>query len=168
MGCVSPSRTQRICKPPRPQNGSGLLRLVIAALAAGKSARAVEFLFVNAARLMKRLPVATLTRLLFVGACHSQMLARRSSGLTHTSRRCRMMPEVGHAPATIETGLCCYDCFLRELPAGAASSRTGRHMDVVNGSSVVECLRCGQHFEVMLPDAIIGGPFLPRDISSAQ
>jgi ribosomal protein S27E len=32
----------------------------------------------------------------------------------------------------------------------------------------VECLRCGQHFEVMLPDAIIGGPFLPRDISSAQ
>jgi hypothetical protein len=32
----------------------------------------------------------------------------------------------------------------------------------------VECLRCGQHFEVMLPDAIIGGPFLPPDISSAQ
>jgi len=32
----------------------------------------------------------------------------------------------------------------------------------------LECLRCGQHFEVMLPDAIIGGPFLPRDISSPQ
>ena len=32
----------------------------------------------------------------------------------------------------------------------------------------IECLRCGQHFEVMLPDAIIGGPFLPREISSAQ
>jgi hypothetical protein len=32
----------------------------------------------------------------------------------------------------------------------------------------LECLRCGQHFEVMLPDAIIAGPFLPRDISSAQ
>jgi transcription elongation factor Elf1 len=32
----------------------------------------------------------------------------------------------------------------------------------------VECLRCGQHFEVMLPDAIIGGPFLPADISSPQ
>jgi ribosomal protein S27E len=32
----------------------------------------------------------------------------------------------------------------------------------------VECLKCGQHFEVMLPDAIIGGPFLPRDISSPQ
>jgi hypothetical protein len=32
----------------------------------------------------------------------------------------------------------------------------------------VECVRCGQHFEVMLPDAIIGGPFLPPDISSAQ
>jgi ribosomal protein S27E len=25
----------------------------------------------------------------------------------------------------------------------------------------VECLGCGQHFEVMLPDAIIAGPFLP-------
>jgi transcription elongation factor Elf1 len=32
----------------------------------------------------------------------------------------------------------------------------------------LECLRCGQYFEVLLPDAIIGGPFLPRDISSAQ
>ena len=30
----------------------------------------------------------------------------------------------------------------------------------------VECLRCGQYFEVVLPDAIIGGPFLPLDISS--
>jgi ribosomal protein S27E len=25
----------------------------------------------------------------------------------------------------------------------------------------VECVRCGQHFAVMLPDAIIGGSFLP-------
>ena len=33
---------------------------------------------------------------------------------------------------------------------------------------LVECLRCGQYFEVLLPDAIIGGPFLPRDISSVQ
>ena len=32
----------------------------------------------------------------------------------------------------------------------------------------LECLRCGQYFEVLLPDAIIGGPFLPPDISSAQ
>jgi ribosomal protein S27E len=32
----------------------------------------------------------------------------------------------------------------------------------------VECLRCGEYFEVILPDAIIGGPFLPHDISSAQ
>ena len=31
----------------------------------------------------------------------------------------------------------------------------------------VKCLKCGQEFEVMLPDAIIGGPFLPRDISSS-
>jgi transcription elongation factor Elf1 len=26
----------------------------------------------------------------------------------------------------------------------------------------VKCLKCGQEFEVMLPDAIIGGPFLPQ------
>jgi hypothetical protein len=32
----------------------------------------------------------------------------------------------------------------------------------------VECLTCGQHFEVTLPDAIIGGPFLPADISPPQ
>jgi ribosomal protein S27E len=32
----------------------------------------------------------------------------------------------------------------------------------------VECLRCGQHFEVMLPDAIIGGPFLPPHVSAPQ
>jgi ribosomal protein S27E len=32
----------------------------------------------------------------------------------------------------------------------------------------VECLRCGQYFVVMLPDAIIGGPFLPPHISSPQ
>jgi hypothetical protein len=31
-----------------------------------------------------------------------------------------------------------------------------------------ECLRCGQYFVVMLPDAIIGGPFLPPHISSPQ
>ena len=30
----------------------------------------------------------------------------------------------------------------------------------------VKCLKCSREFEVMLPDAIIGGPFLPRDISS--
>ena len=41
------------------------------------------------------------------------------------------------SPATIETGFCCDRIFfLRELPAGAAGSCTGRHMDVVNGSSV--------------------------------
>jgi hypothetical protein len=29
-------------------------------------------------------------------------------------------------------------------------------------------VRCGQHFEVMLPDAIIGGPFLPPDLTSPR
>ena len=32
----------------------------------------------------------------------------------------------------------------------------------------VESLTCGKHLEVMLPDAIIGGPFLPPYISSPQ
>ncbi len=26
----------------------------------------------------------------------------------------------------------------------------------------VKCLKCGTEFEVILPDAIIGGPFLPQ------
>jgi len=26
----------------------------------------------------------------------------------------------------------------------------------------VKCLKCAQEFEVMVPDAIIGGPFLPE------
>jgi ribosomal protein S27E len=32
----------------------------------------------------------------------------------------------------------------------------------------VECVRCGQHFAVMLPDAIIGGSFLPSRVSAPQ
>jgi hypothetical protein len=52
--------------------------------------------------------VAALAWLLSVGACHNQMLARRSSGLTQTYRGCTMVPEVGHAPATIETELSIY------------------------------------------------------------
>jgi transcription elongation factor Elf1 len=32
----------------------------------------------------------------------------------------------------------------------------------------VVCVKCGQHFDVMLPDLIIGGPFLPSGISSPR
>jgi ribosomal protein S27E len=32
----------------------------------------------------------------------------------------------------------------------------------------VECVRCGQHFAVMLPDAIFGGSFLPPRVSAPQ
>jgi len=28
----------------------------------------------------------------------------------------------------------------------------------------VKCLKCAQEFEVMVPDAIIGGPFLPSGL----
>jgi hypothetical protein len=38
-------------------------------------------------------------------------------------------------------------------------ARTGFWLSVRQS---VECLKCGQEFEVMLPDAIIGGPFLPQ------
>ena len=79
-----------------------------------------------------------------------------------------MMPEVGHAPATIETelsfyGHSCEHCQQEQLVH--VQARTG------SGSTVhqsLECLGYGQHFEVMLPDAIIGGPFLPPHISSPQ
>jgi transcription elongation factor Elf1 len=33
---------------------------------------------------------------------------------------------------------------------------------------IIKCLKCEQEFEVTVPDAIIGGPFLPPDISSPQ
>jgi hypothetical protein len=32
----------------------------------------------------------------------------------------------------------------------------------------VKCLRCQKDFDVMIPDAIIAGPFLPTKISSAK
>ena len=32
----------------------------------------------------------------------------------------------------------------------------------------VVCVKCGRHFEVMLLDLIIGGPFLPPGISSPR
>jgi hypothetical protein len=32
----------------------------------------------------------------------------------------------------------------------------------------VKYIRCQKHFDVMIPDAIIAGPFLPTKISSAK
>jgi hypothetical protein len=32
----------------------------------------------------------------------------------------------------------------------------------------VKCLTCCQYFDVMIPDAIIAGPFLPIKVSSAR
>ena len=80
-----------------------------------------------------------------------------------------MMPEVGHAAATIETGLCC--CMT--VFCGNCQQEQLVHVQVGTWTwsmahQSLECLRCGQHFEVMLPDAIIGGPFLPPYISSPQ
>ena len=39
-----------------------------------------------------------------------------------------MMPEGGHAPATVETELYCYDCSPRELPSGAVRFRLTAEM----------------------------------------
>jgi DNA-directed RNA polymerase subunit RPC12/RpoP len=35
----------------------------------------------------------------------------------------------------------------------------------LGGRQAVKCLRCGQEFDVMLPDSIIGGPFLPEQLT---
>jgi len=32
----------------------------------------------------------------------------------------------------------------------------------------VKCLTCGQYFDVMIPDAIVAGPFLPLNVSSTK
>jgi hypothetical protein len=61
-----------------PQNGSGLLRLVIAAVTAGKSARRVELLLESqAGSAVNRPAVAALTWLFTVVARHNQMLTRQ-------------------------------------------------------------------------------------------
>jgi transcription elongation factor Elf1 len=30
----------------------------------------------------------------------------------------------------------------------------------------VKCVKCGQYFDVMIPDVIIAGPFLPHNVSA--
>jgi len=32
----------------------------------------------------------------------------------------------------------------------------------------VKCVRCEKYFEVMIPDAIVAGPFLPVNVSSTK
>ena len=32
----------------------------------------------------------------------------------------------------------------------------------------VKCVRCEQYFDVMIPDAIVAGPFLPLKVSPVQ
>ena len=71
-------------------------------------------------------------------------------------------------PATIET-----DYVVMTVSCGNCQQEQLVHVQLGTWTwsmahQSVECLRCAEHFEVMLPDAIIGGPFLPPDISSPQ
>jgi hypothetical protein len=54
--------------------------------------------------------------------------------------------------ATVSCGHCKYEQVVQIL------ARSGFWLRVPQS---VKCLKCGQEFEVILPDAIIGGPFSP-------
>ncbi len=68
------------------------------------------------------------------------------------------------------------DCVLMTVSCGNCQQEQIVHVQVGTWTwstahqslKCLRCGRCGQHFEVMLPDAIIGGPFIPSDISSAE
>jgi hypothetical protein len=79
-----------------------------------------------------------------------------------------MMQEVGHAPASIETELSCYGYSCEHCQQEKLVHVQARTESWSTVHQSLKCLRYGQHFEVMLPDAIIGGPFLPPHISSPQ
>ena len=69
-------------------------------------------------------------------------------------------PQLRHpyTVATVSCGRCKQEQVVQIL------ARTGFWL---RARQSVKCLKCNREFEVMLPDAIIGGPFLPRDISSS-
>ena len=73
------------------------------------------------------------------------------------------MPQPQLKPDYVVMTVSCEHCQQEQLvhvQAGTGASSTAHQS--------VECLGCGQHFEVMLPDAIIGGPFLPLDSTAPQ
>ena len=61
--------------------------------------------------------------------------------------------EYPYTVVTVSCGRCKQEQVVRIL------ARSGFWLRVRQS---VKCLKCGQGFEVMLPDAIIGGPFLPQ------
>ena len=61
--------------------------------------------------------------------------------------------EYPYTVVTVSCGRCKQEQVVRIL------ARSGFWLRVRQS---VKCLKCGQEFEVMLPDAIIGGPFLPQ------
>ena len=61
--------------------------------------------------------------------------------------------EYPYTVVTVSCGRCKQEQVVRILARSGFWSRVRQS---------VKCLKCGQEFEVMLPDAIIGGPFLPQ------
>ncbi len=59
-------------------------------------------------------------------------------------------------PYTVVT-VCCSHCQQEQV---VHTQARGGIWSMAHQS--VKCLKCGQEFAVMVPDAIIGGPFLPE------
>ena len=73
------------------------------------------------------------------------------------------MPQLQMKPSYIPMTISCDHCLQEQIV----------HMQAKTGfwqmaHQPIKCVRCEKYFEVMIPDAIIAGPFLPLNVSSTK
>jgi transcription elongation factor Elf1 len=73
------------------------------------------------------------------------------------------MPQVQMKLSYIPMTISCDHCLQEQIV----------HMQAKTGfwqmaHQSVKCVRCEKYFEVMIPDAIVAGPFLPLNVSSEK
>ena len=73
------------------------------------------------------------------------------------------MPQLQMKPSYIPMTISCDHCLQQQVV----------HMQAKTGfwqmaHQSVKCVRCEKNFEVMIPDAIVAGPFLPVNVSSTK
>ena len=73
------------------------------------------------------------------------------------------MPQVQMKQSYIPMTISCNHCQQEQIVHTRA--RTGRWQ---MAHQLVKCVKCERDFDVMIPDAIIAGPFLPRNVSSEK
>jgi transcription elongation factor Elf1 len=73
------------------------------------------------------------------------------------------MPQVQMRQAIIPVTISCGHCQQEQVVHTQA--RTGSWQ---TAHQSVKCVKCEQNFDLMIPDAITAGPFLPLKVSPAQ